>query len=483
VIRVERWARVLVLLQLVRLVVGALFEIVPQEAYYLFYARHPALSYFDHPGALAWALALPARLHPPLPIAVRLVPFLFAAVTLAGVARLARRLVPAAPGPAVLLLATTGAFSVLTVVALPDAPLIAAWTWALCFLADAFLDGRERAWLPAGLCAGLAFDSKYTAAFLFLGAGVLLLLLPRGRRVLGTPWPWLGLLAAGLATAPVWIWNAQHDWASFLYQTAGRVEHARGLSPWNLLGLLASQAVLVLPPLLWVWGREAVHAVPRMLRGALPPEELFLAAFSFVPALVLLAVSLGAVVKPNWPLPLWVAGALWAARRSGPWLLRWNVVASALVHAVVLVELFAYPVRLGDDTWVGWRSLREQTRARLGPGEFAFSADDYKTTAELLLDGTVEAYGRNLLGQPALQFDLVGLDVGALAGRTGLFLDSDPRRFDDGPSGPPPAALVPRCARIEEQSPLVVRRGERIVRRFRAWRCVGYRPPRGAPGL
>ena len=301
-------------------------------------------------------------------------------------------------------------------VALPDAPLVAAWTWALCFLADAFLDGRERAWLPAGLFAGLAFDSKYTAAFLFLGAGVLLLLLPRGRRALGTPWPWLGLLAAGLATAPVWIWNAQHDWASFLYQTAGRVEHARGLSPWNLLGLLASQAVLVLPPLLWVWGREAVHAVPRMLRGALPPEELFLAAFSFVPALVLLAVSLGAVVKPNWPLPLWVAGALWAARRSGPWLLRWNVVASALVHAVVLVELFAYPVRLGDDTWVGWRSLREQTRARLGPGEFAFSADDYKTTAELLLDGTVEAYGRNLLGQPALQFDLVGLDVGALRG-------------------------------------------------------------------
>jgi hypothetical protein len=117
-------------------------------------------------------------------------------------------------------------------------------------------------------------------------------------------------------------------------------------------------------------------------------------------------------VKPNWPFPLWVAGALWAARRSGPSLLRWNALASAVVHALVLVELFAYPVRLGDDTWVGWRSLREQTRARLAPGEFAFSADDYKTTAELLLDGRVEAYGRNLLGQPALQFDLVGLDAG-----------------------------------------------------------------------
>ncbi|HET9158016.1 MAG TPA: glycosyltransferase family 39 protein, partial [Myxococcaceae bacterium] len=320
-------------------------------------------------------------------------------------------------------------------------------------------------------------DSKYSAAFLLLGTGLLLVLLPRGRRALASPWPWLGLLVAVAVTAPVWIWNAQHGWASFLYQTAGRVEHARGLSPWNLLGLVGSQLVLALPPLLWAWGRVAVRAIPRMLRGALAPEELFLAAFSLVPALVLLVVSLGAVVKPNWPFPLWVAGALWAARTAGPWLLRWNVAASAVLHTVVLIELFAYPVRLGDDTWVGWRSLREQTRARLAPGEFAFSADDYKTTAELLLDGTVEAYGRNLLGEPALQFDFAGLDVHALAGRTGLFLDSDPRRFDDAPSGPPPPALVPRCSRIEEEPPLLVRQGDRIVRRFRAWRCIGYRPP------
>jgi hypothetical protein len=317
----------------------------------------------------------------------------------------------------------------------------------------------------------------FSGALVVLGAGLLLLLLPQGRRALRTPWPWLGLLVAGLTTAPVWIWNATHGWASFLFQTSGRVEHARGLSPWNLLGLIGSQLVLVLPPLLWTWGRVAVRSVPRALRGALDPEELFLAVFSLVPAVVLVVVSLFAVVKPNWPFPLWIAGALWAARRSGPWLLRWNVAASALVHLLVLIQLFAYPVRLGDDTWVGWSSLREQTRARLGPGEFAFSADDYKTTAQLLLDGTIEAHGRNLLGQPALQFDFAGVDPRRLAGRTGLFLDSDPRRFDDAPSGPPPPALVPRCAQVIEEPPILVRRGERIVRRFRVWRCVGYQPP------
>jgi 4-amino-4-deoxy-L-arabinose transferase-like glycosyltransferase len=472
-----RWLGVLVALQLFRLLGGSLFEIVPQEAYYVFYARHPALSYFDHPPILAWCLALPARLHPPPPLVVRLVPFLLAALMLAGTLKLARRFVPATPGRAVLLLATTGMLSVLSVIALPDAPLIAAWTWSLCFLAEALLDGRRAAWLPAGVCAGLAFDSKYSGAFVVLGAGLLLLALPGGRRALRTRWPWLGLLLAGLTTAPVWIWNAEHGWASFLFQTAGRVEHARGLSPWNLLGLVGSELVLVLPPLLWVWAREAVRAVRAWWRGSLDPEELFLAVFSLVPAAVLVLVSLGAVVKPNWALPVWIAGALWAARRSGPWLLRWNAAASALVHVLVVIELFAYPVRLGDDTWVGWRSLREQTRARIGPGQFAFSADDYKTTAELLLDGTIEAYGRNLLGQPALQFDFAGVDPRSLAGRTGLFLDSDPRRFDDAPSGPPPPELLKRCGRVIDEPPILVRRGERIVRRFRAWRCLDYRPP------
>jgi len=30
---------------------------------------------------------------------------------------------------------------------------------------------------------------------------------------------------------------------------------------------------------------------------------------------------------------------------------------------------------------------------------------------------------------------------------------------------------------VEEQPPLLVRQGDRIVRRFRAWRCIGYQPP------
>jgi hypothetical protein len=148
-------------------------------------------------------------------------------------------------GPAVLLLATTGAFSVLTVVALPDAPLVAAWTWALCFLAEALLDGRGRRVAAGRAVAGLAFDSKYSAAFLLLGAGLLLLRFPRAARA-RLPGPG-SACSPRRSRRPVWIWNAEHDWARSSTRPPDRVEHARGPIAWNLLGLVGSQLVLVLP--------------------------------------------------------------------------------------------------------------------------------------------------------------------------------------------------------------------------------------------
>ena len=409
--RVPRWMFALLLLQLARLAVGACFELVPQEAYYVFYARHPALSYFDHPGALAWLLFLPAQAHPPPPIAIRLVPFLLAAVTLAGVVQLARRFVPPSAGPGG---AAPRHHRRLHHPHRRRAP-------------------RRRRWSLPGLGVSASWPGRCSTASGGRGSppGS-----PRG-------WPSIRSTPGGSSSSvrgccssssrgegrrcgpsiPGWG-SSPRGWSP---RRCGSGTPARlGLLPLPDRGTGASTPAgsrCGTPPrssaASWHWCSPRCSspldgwrcAGCRRWPGALEEEELFLAVFSVVPAVLFLAVSLGAVVKPNWPFPLWIAGALWTARRVGPWLLPWNAAASAVLHVVALVELFGYPVRLGDDTWVGWRELTAQTRSRLAPGEFAFSADDYKTTAELLLDGTVEAYGRNLLGEPALQFDWVGLDV------------------------------------------------------------------------
>jgi hypothetical protein len=169
------------------------------------------------------------------------------------------------------------------------------------------------------------------------------------------------------------------------------------------------------------------------------------------------------------------------ARASGRRLLAWNLAASAVLHALFLVELLLYPVALRtDDTWVGWRALAAEVGARVRPGEFVFSADDYKTTAELLFYSDLEVHGRNVLGERALQFDYAGLDPLRLVGRDAIFLDSAPGDPEGRePAGPPPEHLRRVCREVRPEPVLRIDLRGRPVRSFRVWRCLGYLGPPG----
>jgi len=456
------------------------FELVPQEAYYAFYAREPALSYFDHPPLLAWLLALALRLAGHHALAVRAVPFLLTLGTQAAFVVLARRFVPGATGRAALLFCTTGAVTLLSLVALPDAPLLLAWGLGLVFLASAALDTKRWAWPVAGLFLGLAFDAKYTGALLWVGLFAFLAASAPHRRLLATPWPWVALGVAQLLALPVYVWNAEHGWASFLFQTAGRAETAAGPGLRHLAALLVTQGVLLLPPLLGAVALCAGRGLSGLRRRALGAEELFLAAFSLPLLLGGVLLSTVVLVKPNWLLPAYLAAVLWAARASGPRLLRWNLASSAVLHVLFVVELLFYPVVLrSDDTWVGWRALAGELTARVRPGQFIFSADDYKTTAELLFYSDLEVYGRNLLGERALQFDYGRVDPSTLRGREGLFVDSDPADPELSGETPPPERLVRACRAIRAERPIRIRLDGRTVRGFRVWRCLSYVGPPG----
>ena len=476
---VPAWGWALLAVAVARALLLPTFELVPQEAYYAFYARTPALSYFDHPPLLAWLLAGAFGLFGHHALALRAVPFLLTLLTQAAFFVLARRFVPSGAGRATLLFSTTGAVTLLSLVALPDAPLVCAWAWALVALASALLDKKRLAWPLAGLFCGLAFDAKYTGAALLLGLLLFLLVSRSHRRLLGTLGPWVTLGIAQLVALPVYVWNAQHGWASFLFQTAGRAQTASGWGLRNVLGLLGSQAVLLLPPLLVALVLLLGRGLRALARRGLETEELFLLAFCIPVLCAGLLLSAWVLVKPNWLLPAYVTGLLWVARRTGQRLLRWNLACSAVLHGLFVVELLLYPVPLtSDDTWVGWRALASEVRARASPGEFVFSADDYKTTSELLFYSDLEVHGRNVLGERALQFDYSDFDTRALLGRNALFVDSAPK----DPAGlgapePPPERLVRAFREVRREPPIrLVLRG-RPVRFFRVWRCFGYLGP------
>lgn len=178
------------------------------------------------------------------------------------------------------------------------------------------IEGRDgRRWLTAGAALGAAMLSKYTAAFLVPSVFLYLIFSPRDRRWLRTPWPYLAGAVALVVLAPVIYWNWRHDWASFIFQSKGRFDEARGTAGRPLRFVL-SQALAVLPLTLPL----AVAALGRIVRSK-RPEERFLLACAAPIVIGFWLVSWSRPAHILWPLPgylgLMVAMSGAAAEGSG----------------------------------------------------------------------------------------------------------------------------------------------------------------------
>jgi 4-amino-4-deoxy-L-arabinose transferase-like glycosyltransferase len=348
----KRAAIALFALHTLRLALAPTFELAPQEAYYFLYAQHPALSYFDHPPAIAWLLMPFAALLGNNPIAPRLACWLATLGTGFAFAALARRTLSRARRPwALIVMGTTMLASVVALVATPDVPLLLFWTLALLLLHRAIFEGRRADWIAGGVLMGLAFDAKYTAVFLQLGLLLFLLIAPRKRHWLRTSWPYLSVLAAHAAMAPVYVWNATNGFASFLFQSAHRASGVGGLGVVNAGKLVATQAFLLLPPLLcaivWALARALPAALHHRERRA--REQLaFLACFA-LPAMALFAgLSLFSLVKPNWLMPTYLTATLLAVRllRGGAvWKIQLGFALPLFALAALELSLYPVPVR------------------------------------------------------------------------------------------------------------------------------------------
>lgn len=299
-------AGVIVAVATVRLVFAGLIPLTEDEAYYRLWSMRLQLGYFDHPPMVAWWIAagrgligdnaLGARLLPVLANAVAAFLLIDAVRTLGGGERPALR--------AGLWLNATLLIGAGGVLSIPDAPTLLFWTATLWALARATRAAAASVaelgwWTLAGLTAGLAVLSKYSA--LFLGAGVLLWLCSTAanRRRLLTPAPWIAALAALIVILPHIAWNAANAWVSVIKQFA-RVG-AKSFEPAHLVELSASQFLLLNPII-------AVFAARAILRaGALNAPEALL-WLSATPFLVYMAAhSLHDPVQAHWLAPVYPA--------------------------------------------------------------------------------------------------------------------------------------------------------------------------------
>lgn len=458
---------------------AGLLALSPQEAYYWEWSRHLDLSYFDHPPLAAWTIRATTALFGDGERAIRAAAAFHSTVFAVFLWLTIRRLFGSRAALAAMAAAAViPLFSLGQVVITPDGPLLSGWAMALYFTVRALWDEDGRWLVGAGAAAGWAVLGKYTGFLLFPQILVALALDPRGRRMLRTPWPWLGA-ALGLALfAPVVVWNLRHAGASFAFQTKGRVEHSsfRPVLVGRYLGL---QAALVSPIALLL----LVDAVIAAVRRRAEPAFRLCAIFSAPLLAVATVVSPFHWVKGNWLAPVWptalAAAAALALERGGVRRVAaiagvaLAFLANVYVHLVPLFPAVPFPAR--DEGSSGWRELAarvEAERARLPAGSFVAGCN-YKVSSELAyyLPGRPRTWSSEVAGDFGLQYRY-WFDPAELAGREGLLI-LDERQ---------PDACERReqaCRPLEPLPPLTAMRGTGIVTTFQLWRCRYAGPPEG----
>ncbi len=474
----RRLAPALLALTLVRLVVADVAPLAPDEAYYWVWSRALAPGYLDAPPMVALWIRAGTALAGDGALGIRLLGPFSAALGSVLLWDAGERLLPGRHAGLVgaALLNATLLFGVGAVVMTPDTPLLFFWVACLWALAR-FLGSRRGVWLVvAGLCAGLALDSKYTAALLAPAIPLWLLAVPELRGWLIRPASWLGALAATAAFAPVVAWNAAHGWASFAKQ-GGRVDDFRPTNALRFLAELAAGQAGLATPLVFVLCVAGAVLALRRGWGRRDPAWTLLALLTLIPAVVFVQHAFGDRVQANWPAVLYPSATLAAAgleRRL--WLrLRGPAVALGLaITAAVYIQASAAPVPLPvrfDPTAMrlaGWRGLADRVEAaRRAAGASFVAADEYSQAGELAraLPAPVPVIG---VERRWALFDLPHPDI---TGKVGILVRSARRGPDI--DARPWASLRP-LGEVER------RRGAQVVERFRLYRVIG-RSGRGVP--
>jgi dolichol-phosphate mannosyltransferase len=452
----------LVYATLLRLQFGAHVELMPEETYYWNYARHLDIGYLDHPPMVAWLIRIGTLLFGHGALGVRIGAICCSLIAATFVYRLTRNLFgEASAALALACIAVLPFFFMAGMLMTPDAPLTAAWAGSLYFLERAIVGGRARAWWLAGVCLGLGLLSKYTIALLGLATLLYLLGDRRARHWLRRPEPYAAAALALAIFAPVIVWNAEHHWASFAFQTSRRLA---GRPEFALHKLIGAAIVLLTP--------TGFAAALRALRGLRAPGAsadaaaravgLGLLRFQvLVPLAVFVVFSLRREVKLDWTgapwtaaLPLIAAEIVDAGRVAAGGVRGWirascrpTLFAMCLLYPLGLYHLAYGLPGAGYSAHtellpVGWRQLgtrigrvSDDYRQRHGVEPLVVGMDRYAIASELAFyggdrpDPVADTSSAHLFGGMGLMYER-WFPAGRQRGRALLLVAFDPASLD-----------------------------------------------------
>ncbi|MDQ6809691.1 MAG: glycosyltransferase family 39 protein [Verrucomicrobiota bacterium] len=240
---------------LIHLVTNGRYGYFRDELYYIACSRHLASGYVDMAPLCAWTLRLQSVIFGESLFALRLLPAIAGALTVALTGCLTRELGGRWWATALACVAAMAAPIYLGVGNFYSMNVFEPLFWMGCiYLLARIINGASpRLWLAFGLTAGLGVENKHSFAFFGVGIVVALLATPE-RRHLVRPWIWLGGVIALAVALPNILWQVRHHWATLeLLRNVARSDKNVVLGP----GQFIAQQILIMNPAalpLWLGG-------------------------------------------------------------------------------------------------------------------------------------------------------------------------------------------------------------------------------------
>lgn len=380
---------------IIRFFLASFFEFGNDEVYYWTYAMFPDWSHFDHPPMIGWMIQLfSGNLLLDKEWGIRMPSIILGAFNTYTIFLIGKRIKNELCGfyAAVTYVLSIYAFLLVGIFILPDTPMIffmlLAYYSFLRSVGSDKIEQEERKWMYlAGVFAGFGMLSKYNAVFVWVGAGIYILLF--NRKWLKEISLYLSALISALLFTPVIYWNDKYDWITFTFHGERVDIFESGLRLDRFFTELGGE-ILYNNPILWGLTIWAVVQCIRKKDVYLKSENTrFILSMSLPIIFLFLGFSLFRSTLPHWNAPGYVmlmplVGAYLAekfTRNIRPKTLPWPL-KSAMILMIVGLVFACFQVKIG----------------------IIHNNQDTKYTELGEYDGTLDLYGWN---QIAHDFDSV----------------------------------------------------------------------------
>jgi 4-amino-4-deoxy-L-arabinose transferase-like glycosyltransferase len=205
---------------IIRIILSFLTPIIADEAYYLQWSYHPALSYIDHPGMTAWINSFFISIFQEPLLAIRIASWVCLIFTLIFIFKTIFCLTgdksKSLLGTVIYLLIPYNFIAGITMQI--DQPLLLFASVGFYFLFKYIKEENKKYLYLISLFFGLAFLSKYMIIIPILF--ILIYLLTKNKKLILNMDFMFSMLFFFLIISPIIIWNYSNNWLSFTFHTS-----------------------------------------------------------------------------------------------------------------------------------------------------------------------------------------------------------------------------------------------------------------------